>query len=171
MVDAKHEWEVRGQGQSGIGVCYRTLSSGHDSCCVEIRTAEETLRRLDPLTFPHTTEGGITSGRKLGRRQDPSGYKGPRGIYLCILFDLYALHKSRVYMIVASASTKEIFRYKEASYFCPCWLARFPHPGLDENSVRGLKLCSIYGMVVLSLYAASAVRTLLCLPGYLVALE
>lgn len=126
---------------------------------------------MDPLTFPHTTEGGTTSGRKLVRRQDPRGYEGPRGICLCIFFDLYALHKSRVYMIVASASTKEIFRYKETSYFCFCWLAQFPHTGLDENSVRGLKLCSIYCMVVLSLYAASAMRTLLCLPGYLVVFE
>lgn len=57
-------WEVRGLGQSSLGVCYGMLPSGHDSCCVESGAAEENLGRLDPMTFPHRLEGEITRYKK-----------------------------------------------------------------------------------------------------------
>lgn len=46
-----------------------------------------------------------------------TGYEKLRGVCLCILFDLYALNKSRVCIVAISASMEEIFKCTETLCF------------------------------------------------------
>lgn len=77
------------------------LPSGHDSCWAETGAVEETLRRLDPLTFPHKMEGKIPRCRKQQGRQDTKVCEEPRNVCLGILlFDVYAFSKSKVHILL-----------------------------------------------------------------------